>query len=625
MGRKEESLIQNVTSVSPRGNTGLHSRSRILAVILATLFLYHLVPVSPLLDNILEQIHPAKGLRWKPCLDNDKTLCAYLDVPMDYTNHTSKDIVSIFLRKRPASHKAHQKRLGSILMNPGGPGASGNEEVLDFGEDLYDLLNGRYDIIGFDPRGVNMTLPPIGCQSNPAQAAHLQEALQHFGIPFEARHFIGSGPSDPLAIAAEQAYAKKADAFHAAIARSCFEYGNPELLKHIGTVATARDMKSILEAIGELDNGLNFYGKSYGTGLGATFAALFPEHTNRVVLDGVVDVTTYYRDFLAYGKAGMTHTYQTASGFYASCAAAGPARCALAVDNSTTAASIEERVNRVFTSVARNPLPVSYSSAGTGLLTASDLKLFLFTRLYGPRNWPGLAKGFAEAERGDGTFVFEALYSYFVKNHPSSFVTNPFHKHMGSSFLSTIAIMCGDAVQPNVTSDEFLDYLHQLEDMSPIGQNWGQWQSFCRFWGAKAVERYEGAWIQGEDLKKTRFPILFVSQTNDPVTPLPSAEKLFRAFGNESASLLIQDGYGHCSTAHPSLCTVKRIRDYFLNGVVPDPGTMCEVEPGFLFPDPQQTKASMPHVSDEDVSLTEILDRMSHRNPQLHRIYFPQE
>lgn len=146
-------------------------------------------------------------------------------------------------------------------------------------------------------------------------------------------------------------------------------------------------------------------------------ARLYPEHVNRVVLDGVADATSYYSDFLQYGRAGMADTNkvrlnslrfavitpltsflsqsnitQTVQGFYSSCAEAGPDRCSLA-RSSSSASAIEQRVEELFVTVAQKPLPISASAQGTGILTASDLKLFLFVRLYNPKSWPGLAIG----------------------------------------------------------------------------------------------------------------------------------------------------------------------------------------------------------------------------------------
>jgi hypothetical protein len=118
-----------------------------------------------------------------------------------------------------------------------------------------------------------MTLPPLSCQSTPAEAAHLQESLQHLGIQYEARHSISENVSATIALELELAFTRKQDALAAAIAGSCSANGNKKLLENVGTAFVARDMKQILQGLGELDRGLNFYGKSYGTLLGSTFAA----------------------------------------------------------------------------------------------------------------------------------------------------------------------------------------------------------------------------------------------------------------------------------------------------------------------------------------------------------------
>ncbi|KAF8593117.1 hypothetical protein BDV93DRAFT_612340 [Ceratobasidium sp. AG-I] len=146
--------------------------------------------------------------------------------------------------------------------------------------------------------------------------------------------------------------------------------------------------------------------------------------------------------------------------------------------------------------------------------------------------------------------------------------------------------------------------------ISPVGESWARITGSCRGWSFRANQRYTGPWTTAKGLKKTRFPILFLSLDADPVTPLSSAVKMNRGFGNESATLLIQQGYGHCTTSHPSLCTVKNVRDYFLDGKVPANGTYCTPEPGFIYPTNSTSSKRNEGLSRRDSELLSALHRL---------------
>jgi poly(3-hydroxyalkanoate) synthetase len=113
-------------------------------------------------------------------------------------------------------------------------------------------------------------------------------------------------------------------------------------------------------------------------------------------------------------------------------------------------------------------------------------------------------------------------------------------------------------------------------------------------------------------LKKTKYPLIFASMTADPVTPLSAARSMSKGFGNESATLLVQEGFGHCTIAHPSLCTAKKIRAYFLEGKVPEYGTQCKADPGFLFPNTTTPNfTSMNHMNCKERKLAKALHELS--------------
>ncbi|CAE6529513.1 unnamed protein product [Rhizoctonia solani] len=516
----------------------------------------------------------ASGITWWPCPDITTTQCAYLSVPRDYV--TPGDTVSVFLRKVPATVPRNMY-LGSILINPGGPGGSGSKTAATLGPKLSAIVDGRYDIIGFDPRGVNMTVPKLGCYANQAQAVHSTYKQTLLGLPYDARG-SDSLPVDTRAHM-EHAYLKRLNASFTTTSLACFENGNKPMLESVSTAFVVQDMERIVDALGQ--DGLHFWGFSYGTILGSTFAAMRPHLVKRMVLDGVSNAETYHKDMYQWGIDGLTDTQKTLDGFFDACAQAGPERCAFAQSPTgkvgTNGTELHARLEALYSRLRDEPVPVPKSSTGPGILTASDLKRVIFNGLYSPKVWPEVAMAIAQAEAGNPQLVYDREYNDFETIKPSNGNENAFNRYMEhqSSAVTTSAIMCSDSEKPAPKSlDEYADYIHTLGKLAPIGEIWAMWTGFCASWKIRPGQRYDGPWTVEEGLQTTRFPILYASLDADPVTPLSAAQKMVQSFGNQSAALLVQEGFGHCTVAHPSLCTAKAIRDYFLEGKVPAPGML---------------------------------------------------
>ncbi|KAH7334290.1 TAP-like protein-domain-containing protein [Rhizoctonia solani] len=530
-------------------------------------------------------IRQSPNISWFDCPDSPTTQCAFFNVPLDYSNPKNNSTVSIFMRKLPARVPADQ-RLGTILTNPGGPGGSGSAFVASGGDDLSTIVEGKYDIIGFDPRGVNLTSPSTACLNVESKFLLREYQLQLQGAPF---------PSADNTTQREQI--RRLAAIQGGHSEACERGGNQNVLESVGTVAVARDMASITEALGE--DGLNFWGYSYGTILGATFAAVKPDLVKRMVLDGVSDSESYFNDILQWGRDSMQNTNKTLTGFLSTCLDAGPNFCSLAVppvgsNETQTVDSLRKRLDSIYSQLAQEPLIVPDSrSAGSGFLKASDVQSLIFTVLYNPISWGSLADALVQVERGNGVTAYNVLYGIYAQIQPRSYVENIYNRSMQiyGTRESLHPILCGDSSYLNITNDRYSSYIRELGRISPVGEQWGVTVGGCRDWAFRARERYTGPWTTKDGLKKTRFPILFVSLDADPVTPLPSAVKMGRAFGEESATLLIQHGYGHCSIAHPSLCTAQNIRDYFVSGKVPKNGTHCTPEPGYIYPNVNKTEA----------------------------------
>ncbi|KAF8608852.1 alpha/beta-hydrolase [Ceratobasidium sp. AG-I] len=564
-------------------------------------------------SNVFGERQSSGGISWFTCPDGENMQCAFFSVPRDYTNPTDNDTVSIFMRKLPATVPA-EDRLGTILTNPGGPGGSGTAWLAQRGESNSAITEGRYDIIGFDPRGINMTTPQTGCFDTEGKGLQLQYQQTLLGTPFDARGSLKLPNSSRAA--SERIFVNKLSASEANVGLACKTRGNEAMLQSVGTVLVVKDMVRIMEALG--DTSINYWGYSYGTVLGATFAAMYPELVNRMVLDGVSNAESYFNDIFQWGRDGMTDTHKTLTGFLSSCVDAGPDRCAFAAAPNgtvtTTTAGLRKRLNALYARLRDGPMSVPDSSAGPGILTASDLKSVVFFGLYSPVVWPGIAQDLAEVERGNAANVYAYVHMLYGTIEPGNFTDNVYGRYKEKYGLpsTTPSIMCSDSPQANVTLDQYIAYFHELSELSPTGEQWALYFGKCRGWPFRAIERYTGPWTVADGLKKTKFPILFMSLDADPVTPLRSAVKMSEGFGSESAVLLVQQGFGHCTDAHPSLCTMKNVRDYFIEGKVPANGTHCTPEPGFIFPSNTTgaVRRSTKVLEKRDALLLDALDKL---------------
>ena len=216
-------------------------------------------------------------------------------VPLDYDSPTGSTI-QIAVARVPAKDQAH--RIGSLLFNLGGPGAP----AVDFlqataGQGFVDALNRRFDIVAFDPRGTGQSSPSIDCKAN-------QERLGLYAQPFPT----------PSALHL-RALLRKDRAYFA----RCLSLVPRSILAHVSTADVARDMDVLRQAVG--DAKLTYLGFSYGTFLGATYAALFPRSFRALVLDGPVDADQYINDPVAYQREQTAALERALGRFFAACAA----------------------------------------------------------------------------------------------------------------------------------------------------------------------------------------------------------------------------------------------------------------------------------------------------------------
>ncbi|MFJ9698569.1 MULTISPECIES: alpha/beta hydrolase [Streptomyces] len=436
--------------------------------------------------------------------------CATVKVPLDYREPDGETLAVALIRKEAREKKG---RIGSLLFNFGGPGASGVEMLPGFAPG-YEALNARYDLVGFDPRGVGGSSAVV-CRSDEEQAA--------------AEKRIDLTPDTP---AEEAAYLKDGADFGAGCARR-----SGKLIPHVTTGNTARDMDVIRHVLG--DDRLYYFGISYGTQLGAAYAHLFPKHTGRTVLDAVVDPTA---DSLGHARHQTTGFQRALNNYLASTgedAAEGTARIARLLDR------LDER-----------PLPTS----GDRKLTEGLALTGIVLPLYSESSWPLLTEALREAEGGRGDALLRLADMYNERDEDGRY---------GTDSHSQRAISCADTDQ-RPTAAEAKALLPEFRRISPVFGEFLAWDTagWCANWPVKG----EGG---GQDVAAPGAqPILVVGTTGDPATPYEGARKMADGLGKGVGVLVTNKGEGHGAYG-TSGCVTRTVDDYLLRGKVPADGTTC--------------------------------------------------
>jgi pimeloyl-ACP methyl ester carboxylesterase len=454
------------------------------------------------------------GLTWTDCGGGFQ--CATLQVPLDYSNPTSSTI-GIAIDRKPATDQAH--RIGSVLINPGGPGASGVQFAKDDASALTNL-NRRFDLVGFDPRGVGQS-SPVHCLDNAQKDA-----------------FIALDPmlDDP----AEKQAGIQADKDFAA---AC-ELHSGKILPFLDTPSAAKDMDAIRAALG--DAKLTYIGFSYGTFLGQTYAHLFPNHVRALVLDGVVDPALSANDLLTAEVVGFQNNLEA---FLADCNArrsgSNPCRYAQSGDPATKLTALVHRLDSA-------PIPAGSRSLTLGLASSG-----IITGLYYQELWPALDAGLTAADGGNGT-VLASIADILNERNPDGTYTN--------ALDALEAVDCLD--RPVPTDIAYYDALGPVfSKISPLLGPWLQYSNLgCAYWPVKPTGAPGPLSADGAP------PILVVGGTNDPVTPYAWAQSVQRQLAG--SVLLTRQGNGHTSSNDP--CSAAAEDAYLINLTLPAVGTICQ-------------------------------------------------
>lgn len=438
--------------------------------------------------------------------------CGHLDVPLDYTD-PAKGAVSLAVARRPATG---QHRLGSLVLNYGGPGGAGLPLLKKGLTDPerakgYRNLGASYDLVTFDPRGVGGSAP-IGCAG---------------ALPVQ-----GTEPMDAAAL------------LHAADAavRSCRAHSGP-VLSHVGTVNVARDMDVLRQALGE--RRLDYLGWSYGTRLGAVYAAQFPERTGRMVLDGVDTLS----DSLADQELDTARGQQIAYDAFLDWCARKPGCVFEGVDRARAGRRTEELIARL----DAKPLALP----GGGRFGGADLALAIENDLYSPWDWPDLEHGLdALVRHGDPSGLLEAA--------------QPEKDNEGAAWA---AVSCADYPDRGAGGDPRA-LQRQLDGLRPrflaASRIFGPGElseiAYCHGWPAPTDPTSE---LKPENVP----PMLLIGVRGDPATPYAWTEETARLLGPR-AIVIDYKGQGHTGFRH-SACVKQHVERFLLDGRLPQGATSC--------------------------------------------------
>lgn len=447
--------------------------------------------------------------------------CATVRVPLDYADPGGAE-VPLAVARKPASGPG--ERLGSLLLNPGGPGGSAVDFLTGYaGEHYPEAVRARYDLVGVDPRGVGHSAP-VRCLDGPAMDRWAATDLT---------------PDD----AAETAALRRS--FHA-FADAC-RSRTGKLLGHVSTAEAARDLDIVRAVLGE--RRLDYVGASYGTYLGATYAELFPHRVGRMVLDGAMDPSIDSRRLNLDQTAGFETAFRA---FLRDCARREdcPLPAAEPAANRALAAFL--------TALDRAPLR---TDDGKRRLSEAQATTGIIAALYTEAAWPALRRALGEAsgKDKDGTTLLSMSDAYYERDADG---------HYAPLMAANAAVNCLDAPPAFTGPAAVRAALPAFEKASPVFGRALAWTALnCADWPHPATGTPHRVTAAGAP------PIVVVGTTRDPATPYRWARSL--AAQLTSGHLLTYEGDGHTAYNRGSTCIDTTLTTYLLTGTPPAPRTTC--------------------------------------------------
>ena len=435
--------------------------------------------------------------------------CATLKVPLDWSKPDGEMIGLALIR----SEARGGDRIGSLLFNFGGPGASGVAGMPGYAATV-SLLRERYDLVSWDPRGVGAS-EGVRCRGD--QQTQAAEA-------------VDATPDTP---AEERAYLRDATNF----AQGC-EKAAGDLLAHVSTTDTARDMDLMRQVLGDTD--LHYFGISYGTELGGVYAHLFPKHVGRLVLDAVVDPSA---DAVAQ-RENQARGFQRALDDYLTATGQDPAR------GTRKIADLLDRIDA-------DPLDTYSGRKLTQVLAFTGI----VWPLYREDSWPSLTSALETAEQGDGSELLALADDYNERDSSGRYGMVP---------QSQRVISCLDDKQ-RPTLAEAKKLLPEFERISPVFGPFLGWDAagWCHDWPVPG--QYETPEVSAPGAA----PVLVIGNTGDPATPYEGARRMADELGKGVGVELTWKGEGHGAYGNGSDCVNSAVNAYLLKGSVPKDGKVC--------------------------------------------------
>jgi pimeloyl-ACP methyl ester carboxylesterase len=450
----------------------------------------------------------AQEINWKSC--NQDFQCATLVVPIDYSK-LSTGTFEIALLKYEARTS---KKLGSLIVNPGGPGGSGVDYAYAAEYIFSPAILDRYDIVGFDPRGVSRSAP-IRCltdkeldvnnnsDSKPDNDAEFQQILQ------DTKKYV----------------------------QKCKDKN--KYLSSYSTANVARDLDILREALG--DKQLNYMGKSYGTYLGTLYAQFFPKKVGRVVLDGAVDPSI----------SNFQQTLTQAIGFdqaFNSFAADCNKRKNCTLPKNKNAALTE--MQKLFNEAAKKPFPTKRNSGRT--LSESMMVLGTASAMYDSQTgWPQLRRAIAEVQKGYGDAFLKLADEYTGRQNDGSYPNNEFD--------SGAVIDCLDFNEPRSVGQIRTDARTYATKAPLFGPYLAYGGVTCKFFNQDSEVTIEPI--------STANPVIVIGTTGDPATPYEWSQGLSKLITN--SRLISLTGEGHTGQGQGNVCVDDQIIEFFLKTSTP--------------------------------------------------------
>ncbi|MCX4670141.1 alpha/beta hydrolase [Streptomyces sp. NBC_01381] len=464
-------------------------------------------------------------LKWKDCGDLQ---CARLTVPMDYDRPGNGKTFVLPVAK--AATADPDKRIGSLVYNPGGPGASGVSDLKDDGGETFSAaVRARFDIVSFDPRGVGGSTPAVKC-------AEPDDTGTDTDTPEPLRPDTAADRSRVIAGADAQAEA-------------CREKSR-RILRHVGTDDAARDMDVLRAAIG--DRKLTYLGWSYGTSLGTSYAEQFPRRVRALALDGAVDPSLDWQQRAISQGAGFRRAVDDYAEY---CADFAGDSCPGA-----TPQEISELIDGLYEETAREPLPADGDAYDVDARTLLDV---VTTAMYTPEaDWKDLSEALSAAADGDGT----PLADLAEGDGEGATESRSRPRAVDNSDSAILAVSCLDTPHPR-NAAPYWNALAPAEKAAGVyGTSSVLDELTCRDWPAGTQRPHR---VRADGVP----PVLVVGTTGDPATPYEEAESLADQF--PGGMLLTYEGVGHTAYGRGDACVTRAVDDYLIDREPVRKGKTC--------------------------------------------------